>query len=329
MTDTPCINHTLYFTHPDWTASERDLLFISDREGPFNVYAMNEESGDIRRLTNLDNLNPYSTTPSKKSDRIYFTAGDSAWVVDVPTGESQQLATINAPTLTGCSLCASERYLVTTAQDEKEWRILIIGTDDGSVTEVARGGRSAYHAQFCPFDESLVLYASDIDQRMWLVRIDGSDHRPLFLHDSNTWITHESWLGDSGEVMFVHWPHALRTIHIETDAVRTICNLNLWHPSLSPDGTAIVCDTTCPDRGILIVDPADGTTRTLCHPQSSNGGTQWSQNLPAMSHVTEKTYGPQWTHPHPSFDRQGKRVSFTSDRTGHPQVYVYAEGVPK
>jgi oligogalacturonide lyase len=32
-------------------------------------------------------------------------------------------------------------------------------------------------------------------------------------------------------------------------------------------------------------------------------------------------YAPQHTHPHPAFSPDGKHVVFTSDRTGHAQVY--------
>lgn len=324
MTSAPCINHNLYFTHPDWTASQKDMIFVSDRKEQFDLYALDDESGEIRRLTDVPDLNPYSAIPSRKEDRLYFTAGNGVWTVDVATGGVDQLTQVDGQGLTGCTLSISEKYLVTTARGDDGWRLLLVETDGSHTTEIARTKHSAYHAQFSPFDEELLLYSSDIDQRMWLIRIDGSQHRPLYAHDAKTWITHESWLGSTGEVIFVHWPYALRAIHIETEAVRTICNLNVWHPSLGPDQQTILCDTTLPDRGILAIDLVNGAFRTLCHPTSSNGGTQWAHTEPAVGEVTETTYGPQWTHPHPTFDRQGKRISFTSDRTGHPQVYVHA-----
>ena len=37
---------------------------------------------------------------------------------------------------------------------------------------------------------------------------------------------------------------------------------------------------------------------------------------------TDTVYGPQWTHPHPSFSPDETKVVFASDRSGHPQVYV-------
>ena len=34
-----------------------------------------------------------------------------------------------------------------------------------------------------------------------------------------------------------------------------------------------------------------------------------------------QVYAPQHTHPHPCFSPDGRRVVFSSDRTGHTQVY--------
>jgi oligogalacturonide lyase len=36
----------------------------------------------------------------------------------------------------------------------------------------------------------------------------------------------------------------------------------------------------------------------------------------------ETTYGPQTSHPHPSFSPDGRWVAFTSDGTGYAQAFV-------
>jgi Tol biopolymer transport system component len=41
-----------------------------------------------------------------------------------------------------------------------------------------------------------------------------------------------------------------------------------------------------------------------------------------MEAGTDTVYGPQWTHPHPSWSRDESKVAFASDRTGITQVYV-------
>ena len=48
----------------------------------------------------------------------------------------------------------------------------------------------------------------------------------------------------------------------------------------------------------------------------SEGTLSW------MEASTDTVYGPQWTHPHPSFSNDEKRIAFASDRTGTTQVYV-------
>jgi oligogalacturonide lyase len=201
--------------------------------------------------------------------------------------------------------------------------VIAVNTDGSGHRVVREPPRAVGHVQVCPVDPDLILYSSDVNQRMWLVRVDGSGERPLYLHDKREWITHESFLGQSDEVIFAHWPFALKAIRVGEREVRVVADFNAWHASSSPDGSWIVCDTTCPDIGLQLIDPATGEHRPLCYPQSSNGGTQWAETVPADDDQVEAdTYGPQWSHPHPSFSPDGRQVVYTSDRTGISQVYV-------
>ncbi|MCC6391108.1 MAG: PD40 domain-containing protein, partial [Bryobacterales bacterium] len=50
--------------------------------------------------------------------------------------------------------------------------------------------------------------------------------------------------------------------------------------------------------------------------EAKSGALSW------MEVATDTVYGPQWTHPHPSFSPDERLVVYASDRTGHPQVYV-------
>jgi oligogalacturonide lyase len=102
----------------------------------------------------------------------------------------------------------------------------------------------------------------------------------------------------------------------------------------------VLCDTAHPDIGLQLVDVATGQRQTVCHPHSSNGGSQWrrdryalaedwaaaaeekSKALSWMEMKTDTVYGPQWTHPHPSFSPSERWVVYTSDVTGSPQVYA-------
>src|SRR5437870_539219 len=74
--------------------------------------------------------------------------------------------------------------------------------------------------------------------------------------------------------------------------------------------------------------------------ESSNQGTQWRKSCYAlaedfvharntlswMESAGDTVYGPQSTHPHPSWSNGETMVAFASDRTGVTQVYVVDVG---
>ena len=51
-------------------------------------------------------------------------------------------------------------------------------------------------------------------------------------------------------------------------------------------------------------------------------GSEKAKALSWMEMKVDTIYGPQWTHPHPSFSPDERRVIYASDVSGHPQVYV-------
>ena len=122
----------------------------------------------------------------------------------------------------------------------------------------------------------------------------------------------------------------------------TIVEHNCWHIAPNREGSQVLFDTNHPDRGIQIVDIPSGSVTDICESRASNGGSQWAtsryalaedferarsaalsgRNLSWMEAGTDTVYGPQWTHPHPSWSRDESRIAFASDRTGQTQVYV-------
>jgi hypothetical protein len=164
----------------------------------------------------------------------------------------------------------------------------------------------------------------------------------LLEHDNDEFIVHETFLGRHSDLAFVVWPRALKKLDWRSLEVTTIAQFNAWHITPNRDGTKILCDTAHPDIGLQLVDVASGARRTLCHPESSSQGTQWRRSryalaqdweaahsaadreasLSWMEMAADSVYGPQWTHPHPSFSPDETMVAFASDRSGHAQVYV-------
>ena len=103
-----------------------------------------------------------------------------------------------------------------------------------------------------------------------------------------------------------------------------------------------MCDTIHPDIGLRLIDVSSGQHSAICYPKSSSKGSQWEKDryavaedwnkakqtkdrsaaLSWMEMEVDTVYGPQWTHPHPSFSPDETLVVYTSDVSGYPQLYV-------
>ena len=84
----------------------------------------------------------------------------------------------------------------------------------------------------------------------------------------------------------------------------------------------MVADTNFPDIGLQLFDPRDGVGEpmTLCYPEATSIGEHWNGPFPYAKGPVQ-VHSEQHTHPHPSFSPDGKLVVYTSDCTGHSQVY--------
>jgi hypothetical protein len=220
---------------------------------------------------------------------------------------------------------------------------LTVTQTDGSGGEVIfECPRTIIHPQFHPTDNDLIEYAQDPAPRMWLIHRDGTGNACLREHGNDEFIVHETFLGTTGDVIYTVWHYALKRMKLSTRDITTIADFNAWHISSNRAGTKVLCDTNHPDVGLQLVDVATGGRETICYPQSSNGGSQWLKDryalkedfeaaalqsereraLSWMEMKVDTVYGPQWTHPHPSFSADERWVVYTSDESGHPQVYA-------
>lgn len=335
LTDAPCINHPLYYLANSFSPDSDRLVFASNRSGAYALYTVRLDSGEIELLSAAEGIYPFSgnvigdqvyyTTDRGQVCRTSLTDRSTTEVASKP-GSGLGEVTVNGSGELGCCLVTAGGKA----------GLLVFRTDGSETSVILDGARALYHPQFHPTDPELLIYSADPpDPRLWTVRIDGSEDRCFFPDQGDAWYVHETFLGPTDRVILSHWHGGLLEIGLHTGEARTIREFSAWHISSSPSGDRIVCDTHLPDIGLCLVDPDSGDVETLCHPEATNQGHQWSEPTPLVADgeapgwatmteavSAESAYGPQWSHPHPSFSPDGKWVSFTSDRTGHPQVYV-------
>jgi hypothetical protein len=164
----------------------------------------------------------------------------------------------------------------------------------------------------------------------------------LLEHGNEEFVVHETFLGLTGDLVYTVWPYAVWRMDWTTRERRKICDFNAWHITPNRAGSAILCDTNHPDVGIFVIDAGTGARKRVCMSGASNGGSQWKlaryalagdferagseaaggKVLSWLEAASDTVYGPQWTHPHPSYSPDERMVVFTSDRSGQAQVYA-------
>ena len=343
LTQHPSINHNLYFLNSSFTPDGETVVFTSYRDGNPNLFELAFPNGRIQQLTEGPQLHPFSACLSWSGEEIYFTRNGAVWKLTRASLEETCLAVFQASQLGECNLSHCGKWIVAAIKQEGNSGIVVAATDGSCHKLVLRWPRTVIHPQFHPLDNQLIEFSSDPAPRMHLLDLRTGKVECLYEHDNDEFVVHETFLGMTQDLVFTVWPFSLRRLHMASREVRDIAAFNAWHISPSADGTRILCDTNHPDIGIEIVEVATGARRTVCYSRSSNGGSQWrtsryavaedwaraaeqqverSQSLSWMKMKTDTVYGPQWTHPHPSWSPDETQVIYTSDVTGTAQVYV-------
>ena len=344
ITSHPSTNHHLYFLTGSFLPDEQSLIFASFRGGAPNFYRAGFPEGPIIQLTCADEINSFSATVSGDGSTLYFTRGGSIIALDMDDLSERDVASFPEGTLGEVDVSADGKWLVSALRMSDEHGIAVAAADGSHSSIIHRQIHPIIHPQFHPHDSNLIEYAVDPAPRIRLIQRDGSGIEILYEHENSEFVTHESWLGDTGDIAFTYWPNALMRLALPSCETSTLAEFNAWHTSSSRDGRLILCDTNHPDIGLQLVETATGRRATVCYPESSNSGSQWKLTRYAekadfeaaakanttdvetesswMDMKTDTVYGPQWTHPHPSFSPSCRLAAFTSDRTGHSQVYV-------
>jgi hypothetical protein len=337
VTNHPSINHPTYFLQSSFLQDGSGMIFTSYRTGTAQLFEASLPSGELRQLTDGPAIHPFS--PAISRGHIYFVRAGSIWRIDRRTLAEEQVVNFENGQLGECSLSADGEWL-TAAIKQGTQAGIVTGRIDGGDWKLIPFERTVIHPQFHPLEPEWLIFAGDPAPRMFRVRREGSGMECLHQHGNDEFIVHETFLGRTGDIVFTIWPRVLCRMDWSTREIREIAAFNAWHIASNAAGTQVLCDTNHPDRGIFLIDVAKGAQRHVCMADASNGGSQWRESryalaedfararsgaktgLSWMEAATDTVYGPQWTHPHPSFSYDEKRIAFASDRTGTTQVYV-------
>lgn len=338
MTSHPSISHSTYFLHSGFTPDSRKLIFTSYRTGSPQIFETDFPEGSIRQITSGEPVHPFSPA-ILPGGLLLFVRGGSLWTTDRTTLTEREVVRFDGAQFGEPSFSPDGLWAVVAYKRGRETG-LFAGRLDGTEWQKIPFDRTVIHPQFHPLEPEWIEFAADPAPRMFRVRRDGLGLECLYSHGNDEFIVHETFLGSTGDLVFTVWPFSVQRMNWHTREVSEIARFNAWHIAPNRSGTAILCDTNHPDEGLFLIDVASGVPKRICLSESSNRGSQWKKsryalkedfeaarsaagsNLSWMEAGGDTVYGPQWTHPHPSFSPDESLVAFTSDRTGTAQVYV-------
>jgi hypothetical protein len=341
LTSAPCINHATYFLQSSITPDGRALLFTSYRTGSAQLFSVEPfPAGPIRQWTGAEPIHPFSPAIHPGGEIVFFVRGGAIFQIRRDTLQESEIVRFDGAQLGEVSLSPCARWL-TAAAKRGSVNGIVAGRTDGSGWHFIEFPRTVIHPQFHPLDPEWIEFAADPAPRIHRVRRDGSQLECLYHHSNAEFVVHETFLGRTGDLVYTVWPHSLWRLDWQSLERTLICRFNAWHICPNRAGSLVLCDTNHPDLGIFLIEASSGRRFPVCLSRSSNGGSQWKTSryalaadfaaarstLPAgtlswMENAVDTVYGPQWTHPHPSFSPDERLVVFTSDRSGHPQVYA-------
>lgn len=342
LTLSTAISHPTYFLQSAFLAGDRQIFFTSYRGGPPQLFLAGYPDGEILQLTDGAPVHPFSALLSPNGEDLVFTRGGEIWTLRLATLAEQRVFAMSEGQLGECSISPDGEWLTAAFQSGGR-RGLVVGRTDGTLWREIPFPRTVIHPQFHPLEPQWIEFSGDPAPRMHRVRRDGTGLECLYEHSNDTFVVHETFLGRTGDLVFTVWPHRLARMDWTTRHISTIAEFNAWHIAPNRAGTRILCDTNHPDLGLHIVDVATGARRSVCLTEATNQGSQWAKSryaladdfaaaqsqaaqservLSWMEASTDTVYGPQWTHPHPSWSSDESKAAFASDRTGTTQVYV-------
>ena len=329
ITSHPSIHHHPFFFVPAYDRAGRRLIFISHRTGTPQIFYEDRASGDLVQATARPDVAEWSIYPSPDGRFVYFTAGTGAWRVGLADFSETQLVDFGAVEMREKGMVGAAMGTTALSADGRWWaipvkagkvsRFVVIDTE-AATSRVILERDTIGHPQFCPDDTNLILYAGPLTDRVWLVNRDGTGNRRVYeREDRMQWVTHEVWLPGRRAIAFVDWPRGMRIIDIETGKIEWLTRFPAWHAAPDATGERFVCDTNFPDRGLHVLS-LSGEAEFLCASEASSEGAHWGGPFP-YNDGPVAVEARQHTHPHPRFSPDGTRVVFTSDRTGHAQIY--------
>ena len=294
-----------YFTTENFTPD--DKYFFLQREGD-GLYRAEVATGELTKMAGVE----YSGFAMDRCGAwgVMVKNGYTVCKLDCYTGEITVLGTLPKGNITGHLTTADTGRVACSYQlENKIYALCILDPGQAEAKVVYLSDCPLGHCQICPSDENQIFYVhetgDDALQRTWMCDVKTGAVRPWFV-EQGEWITHEVWSWDGAEMAFINRP-AIWVGDKEGHEFKFFADLpdrEPHHPCISRDRKYICCDTHNNGKGPS-VELFERAT-----------GRHWQL-------AVTKSYATGSDHLHPSFNRKGDKILFSSpDDQGNAQACI-------
>jgi len=266
------------------------LVFVSTREGPYELYTASATGGDQHRLTNDKG------DASKPSELLYQI--DPAWS---PDGTRIAFASSRSGQLEVYTVDASGKDTTQLTRSKLEdrypsWspdgrriafahgapsRVYVMGADGRGVKPLTVGTDEQIDPAWAPRG-NWIAYSrrtpGESVREIWIVHPDGSGARPVTKLEASS--TQPAWSPDGTRIAFasnVHGGHiAIYTIRLDGSGLQEVSAsspTDQIDPAWSPDGKTIVFSS---DGALVSVAPSGGTETVLTDGKDNDVSPAWN-----------------------------------------------------
>ena len=281
---------------PQWLPNGRGLLFVSDREGPRDVYQVRlggsgQPQGKPMRVTT--GLNPHGISISQDGSKLAYsqlTFRTNVWEISLPTTGSVSLSearqvTVGSQSVENHGLSSDGRLLAYDSNRDGNQEIYILPVDGGEPRQLTTDPAGDFHPDFSPDGREVVFYSMRHGTRdVFLISVDGG--RAVRLTDSPGEEYHPSFSPD-GLTIAYRWTDEAGDSHvmlIDRDAIGGEWNAprrltqGFW-ARWTPDGQLVtsgseyeIAVTTLAGEERVVLDGSGARLIGVGSPESSSDG---------------------------------------------------------
>ncbi len=285
------------------------MLFSSDRTGSPQAFRMDLRTGEMRQLTDAEQLDAASLALTPANTSFCYFAGRSLYAVNVASLREREIYSVPEgwERTAGMSLTSDGSHAVFAESKDETFRLRMVALgaapqgQPAARTVLEAPGRIE-HPQARPL-RAQILYRQGANS-LWLVNMDGRENRKLKLAAGT--VGGVEWSTDGKTVLYLNIPqdrtqlNAIREFTPDANTDKLIAKTSQYESfGVNRDGSVFVGASG--NRGspvILILLRITRRELTLCEHRASEPGTV-----------------------SPRFSPDSQRIYFGSDRDGKPAIY--------